>query len=506
MYLTQSLHRALIHTPDAPATICGDRVRTIADQADRVARLAGALRTCGVADGERVAILALNSDRYLELLLAVPWADGVLNPVNIRWSPGEIGYALRDSDSRVLVVDDAFAPMAAALLREHAGLRAVIHAGDGPAPEGALGYEDLLASVDPVADCRRGGDALAAIFYTGGTTGHPKGVALTHANLLTSVLGSLATCAAAARPGGRLLHAAPMFHMADLHAGLTQSIVGGTHVVVPRFDPVAVMAAIERDRVTNVLLVPTMIQALVDHPDRESYDLTSLTTVVYGASPITEALLRRAMDALPGTDLIQVYGMTELGLITLLDGEDHRRGDRLGSAGRAGAHAEVRIVDRDGQEVPQWQVGEVAVRGGHVMSGYWGRPDETAAALRDGWLHTGDGAYMDGEGYVFIVDRIKDMIITGGENVYSVEVEDALGRHPAVAACAVIAVPDERWGERVHAVVVPAPGAAVSPDELRAHARGLIAGYKVPRTVEIVDSLPLSAAGKVLKRELRARA
>jgi len=230
-----------------------------------------------------------------------------------------------------------------------------------------------------------------------------------------------------------------------------------------------------------------------------------METILYGASPITEAVLGRAMEALPHADFVQAYGMTELGLITLLDGEDHRRGHRLGSAGRAVAHAEVRIVDGDGEEVPRGTVGEVAARGGHVMSGYWGKPDETAAAVRDGWLHTGDGAYMDDEGYVFIVDRIKDMIITGGENVYSVEVEDALGRHPALATCAVIGVPDDTWGERVHAIVVLSPGAEATPGELCDHARGLIAGYKVPRSVEFVEMLPLSGAGKVLKRELRTR-
>jgi acyl-CoA synthetase (AMP-forming)/AMP-acid ligase II len=505
LYLTQGLHRSLRQTPDEAATVFGDRVRSFAEQADRVARLAGGLRSLGVSDGERVAILALNSDRYAELLLGIPWADGIFNPVNVRWTPDEIAYSLRDSDSSILVVDDTFSPMVPALRDGHPGLDTVIHAGDGPVPDDTHGYADLVATAGPIADARRGGDAVAGVLYTGGTTGRSKGVTLTHANLLTSVLGGLAS-GPLARPGGRLLLAAPMFHRAGLEAWLAQATAGGTHVIVPKFDPVEVTTAIRQHRVTTALLVPTMLQALVDHPGCDAHDLRSVTDVLYAASPITEALLRRAMKALPDAAFAQAYGMTELGLITILTGEDHRRGDRLRSAGRAGANAEVRIVDAAGDEVPPGTVGEVAVRGGHVMAGYWGRPDETAATIRDGWLHTGDGAYMDDEGYVFIVDRLKDMIITGGENVYSVEVEDALGRHPAVAACAVIGVPDDTWGERVHAVAVLKPGAEVTPVQLRDHTRTLVAGYKAPRSVEIVDSLPLSGAGKVLKRELRTRA
>ncbi|MGH9209143.1 MAG: acyl-CoA synthetase [Acidimicrobiales bacterium] len=504
MYLTQGLHRSLRHTPQQAATIFGDRVRSYVDHADRVARLAGGLRTLGVSDGERVAILSLNSDRYAELLVAVPWADGVLNPVNIRWSPEEIVYSLSDSETSVLVVDDTFAPMVRRLAEGHPGLTSVVHAGDGPAPDGAVAYEELVAGSAPIPDARRGGDDLAGVFYTGGTTGFPKGVLLSHTNLLTSALGGQATSSIVA-PGGRLLHVAPMFHLADIAAWIGQSMVGGTHVVVPAFDAVAVLAAIDQHRVTNTVVVPTMIQMLVDHPDRDAYDLSSLRSVTYGASPITEALLQRAMKAFPQADFVQAYGMTELGPIaTVLTPDDHRSGHRLGSAGRAAAHAEVRIVDGAGNEVPRGTVGEIAVRGGHVMAGYRGKPEETAEALRDGWMHTGDGAYMDDEGYVFVVDRLKDMIVSGGENVYSVEVENALGRHPAVAACAVIGVPDTTWGERVHAVVVLRPGADATLDELRDHTQGLIGSYKAPRSVEFADGLPVSGAGKVLKRELRA--
>jgi acyl-CoA synthetase (AMP-forming)/AMP-acid ligase II len=504
VYLTQGLHRAVQQTPDAAMTIFGGRTRTFRETAERVARLAGALRGLGVAGGDRVAMLGLNSDRYNEYLLAVPWANAVLNPVNIRWSPGEVVYALEDSQTAVLFVDDAFAPMLPALQQGYAGLKTVIHCGAGPTPEGALGCEQLIADAEPIEDTRRGGDEIAGLFYTGGTTGFPKGVMLSHANLITSALGAVATGYVLAA-GARLLHAAPMFHLADLGAWIGQLMRGGTHVIIPIFEPVAVMTAIETHQVTDALLVPIMIQTLVDHPALAEHDLCSLRAVGYGASPIPQAVLDRAMTALPTAAFTQAYGMTELAPVaTMLSPGDHHEG-RLLSAGRAAPHAEVRVVDAADREVPRGTVGEVVVRGGHVMLGYWNKPEETAAALRDGWMHTGDGAYMDDEGYIYIVDRLKDMIVSGGENVYSTEVENAIAKHPAVAACAVIGVPDDHWGERVHAVVVLKAGAQASEQELSDHVKALIAAYKAPRSVEFVDALPVSGAGKVLKRELRKK-
>jgi acyl-CoA synthetase (AMP-forming)/AMP-acid ligase II len=502
VYLTQSLHRAAQKGPAEVLTIFGERRRTAGEMLERVARLAGALRGLGVQAGDRVAILALNSDRYLEYLYAVPWADAVVNPVNIRWSPPEIVYSFADSGTTVLFVDDAFAPMLPALRAVHPGLRTVIHCGDGPTPEGTLAYEELVATHDPVEDVRRSGDALAGLFYTGGTTGFPKGVMLSHTNMITSFVGTTLT-GGIARPGTRFLHAAPMFHIAGLHGLYGTAIAGGTHVILPMFDPVKVMTAIEEHAVTATLLVPAMIQVLVDHPDLGAHDLSSLQSMTYGASPIPQAVLERAMKALPGTDFVQGYGMTEVGVISILDAEGHRNPGLLRSAGSAASHAEARVVDSEGREVPRGVVGEVTVRGANVMLGYWEKPVETKAALRDGWMHTGDGGFMDDGGNIYIVDRIKDMIVTGGENVYSVEVENAVARHPAVAACAVIGIPDAEWGEAVHAVVVLKPGAEASGDEIREHAKQLIAGYKAPRSVEFVASLPISGAGKVLKRELR---
>lgn len=503
MYLTQGLHRAVQRTPDAPATVFGERMRTWREQADRVARLAAALRGLGVRDGERVGILALNSDRYAELLLAVPWAGGVFTPLNIRWNPAEVTYALKDSGTTVLCVDEAAADRVPAVTAGYPGLKALIFLGDGPPPEGMSGYENLLEEGHPVPDARHGGDALAGIFYTSGTTGLPKGAMVSHANLLTMALGQQATVPAA-DPGGPGLLALPMFHIGAFTLWLPQLVVGGAQVIMPSFEPLAVLETIARHRVITVLLVPTMLKMVVDHPSLTRFDLSSVRTLLYGASPVDQALLERAMRAFPQAAFVQLYGMTEAaGTTAMLGPDEHRAGQHLRAAGRPAAHAEVRITGDGNGELPRGAVGEITCRGGHVISGYWNRPQETAEALHGGWLHTGDAGYMDDDGYLYVVDRVKDMIVTGGENVYSAEVENAISSHPAVASCAVIAIPDPVWGERVHAMVMLRPGRTASAEEIREHCKTLIAGYKAPRSCEFVDSLPLSAAGKVLKRELR---
>ncbi|MFI1918046.1 long-chain-fatty-acid--CoA ligase [Nocardia sp. NPDC020380] len=503
MYLTQSLHRNLQQQPDRPLTIFGARVRTIAESADRIARLGGALAALGVRRGDRVGMLGLNSDRYFEYLYAVPWVGAAVNPVNIRWSPVEIAYSLQESDTRVLLVDDAFAPMIPALRAQFPELATVIFCGDGAQPADTLSYEELVAGHEPIGDTRTGGSELAGVFYTGGTTGYPKGVMLSHDNLIVSALGSVAAGDFVTRLG-TVLHAAPMFHLADAAMWVAANLSGSTHAIVPVFTPAGVADAISAHRVTNLLLVPTMIQMLVDDPATLDHDLDSVETITYGASPISEALLLRARKVFPRARFTQAYGMTEVAPVaTLLQPDDHDDPVLRRSAGRAVPHAEVRIVDPGDRELPRGEIGEVVVRGDNVMLGYWNRPEDTAAAVRDGWMHTGDGGYMDERGYVFIVDRIKDMIITGGENVYSAEVENALSSHPAVALCAVIGVPDAEWGERVHAVVVLHPGEQAAEAELREHCKTLIAGYKAPRSVEFVPELPMSGAGKILKRELR---
>ncbi|HEY5854308.1 MAG TPA: long-chain fatty acid--CoA ligase [Aldersonia sp.] len=504
MFLTQSLHRSVQQRPDAIYSIFGSRALTNTEVMDRVSRLAGGLRTLGVGKDDRVALLSLNSDKYLQMLLAVPWADAVLVPVNIRWSVKEIAYSLVDSGAEVLFIDDAFLPMLPALREECPALGEVVYCGEADAPAGTVSLDELATKSEPVADAFRGDDALAGIFYTGGTTGFPKGVMLSHRNLLVAAFGSIAS--GSVRVGGQILAAAPLFHLAALWQWVGTSLTGGTHVVVGTFDPVAVMSTIVKHQINNMLLVPTMIQMLVDHPEIEQHDLSCLEQLVYGASPISPALLDRARTALPGTKFVQGYGMTETAaIISLLSDADHTDPTLIRSAGRVTPQALVKIVDETGDEVPVRTVGEIVVRGEHIMMGYWNKPEETAAALRDGWLYTGDGGYLDERGYIFIADRIKDMIITGGENVYSTEVESAVASHPAVAQVAVIGIPDADWGERVHAVVSLAPGATLTIDELRDHCRSQIAGYKCPRSLDVVTEFPISGAGKILKRELRAR-
>ncbi len=507
MYLTQALHRAVQQHPDRIASIFGTRQRSFAEFADRAARLAGALQRLGMKPGDRVAMLAMNSDRYLEYQMAVPWAGGVLNPCNVRWSVAEIAYSLNDSGSSILIVDDNFLPLIAQLRTDTPVLREVIHCGDGAAPSGTHSYEGLIAAASPVPDAVRRGDDLAGIFYTGGTTGFPKGVMLSHTNMMSSGLAMRAD--GLAQPDGVYLHAAPMFHLADMGVAMPHWIEGNTHAIVAAFNPETVLDVMARDRVTHVLLVPTMVQMLVDHPAmQQPRDLSALHTIAYGASPMSEAVVDRAMKALPGVGFIQAYGMTELSPLATLNPAwyhtaEGRKAGKMRSAGRASHCTEVKIVDAEGHEVPRGTVGEVIVRGPNVMQGYWNKAEQTAAALKNGWMHTGDGAYMDDDGFIFIADRLKDMIISGGENIYSAEVENALAQHPAVAACAVIGIPNDQWGESVHAVVVLKPDVKPEASELIDHCKALIAGYKCPRSVEFVAALPLSGAGKVLKTTLR---
>ena len=507
MYLTQSLRRATQQSPHATASIYRERKRSFAQLSERVSRFAGALHALGVQAGDRVGILSLNSDWYLEYYMACYWAGAAVNPINIRWSATEIAYSLDDCQTHVLLVDDTFLPLIPEIKKLSSALKTLIHLGDGAAPQDMLSYEALVAKAAPVEDAMRSGNDLAGVFYTGGTTGSPKGVMLSHGNLYTNSI--LGVAEGTVRRGSIGLHAAPMFHLADGAFMNALFAAGCCHVMLPRFDPVGVLQAIAAHGITDMLLVPTMIQMLVDHPDIHQYDLSSLQQMLYGASPISEGLLDRAMKAIPHAGFIQAYGMTELSPVaTILKPEMHREKGRAKgwhrSAGRATVCTEVRIVDPEGNELPRGEVGEVVVRGPGVMLGYWNKPSETAAAIRDGWMHTGDGGRLDEDGYVFIVDRLKDMIVTRCESVYSVDVESVITTHPAVASCAVIGIPSEQWGELVHTFIVRKPGAVLEAEELIAFCKERIGSYKCPRGVSFIDAMPLSGAGKILKTVLRA--
>jgi long-chain acyl-CoA synthetase len=510
--ITQTLHRAVSRKPSGIATICGARRHSFTQLRDRVSRLAGALRGLGVRHGDRVGILSLNSDRYIEYYMAVPWAGAVVNPVNTHWDADDIAYTLDDCDTKILLIDDAFLPILPDLLRRSTALRTLIYIGDEALPDviGMLSYEALIAAATPIPDARRSGSDIAGIFYTGGTTGFPKGVTLSHDALCQNSL--LAVAEGMARAGSIGLHAAPLFRIAAITMMGFLWTVGGTHVTLPSFSPLPVLEAIEREQINTTALVPIMIQMLVDHPDAKTFDLSSLETLIYGASPINEPLVERAVALLPQTDFIQIYGMTELApIINILPGtfttpEGRKRG-KIRSVGQPSLGIDVCIIDADGREVAVGEVGEVIVRSPGVMLGYWNKKEETAQALRrpgrEGWMHTGDAGRIDEDGFLFLVDRKQDIIICGGENIYSVDIEQAVAKHAAVAACAVIGVPDAVLGERAHAVIVLKPGASACEDDILTHCKTVLKDTKCPTSVAFVTALPLSGAGKVLKSKLR---
>jgi acyl-CoA synthetase (AMP-forming)/AMP-acid ligase II len=499
MYLTQALHRSLQRAPGKVALrhlgTDGERAYTFERFVSEVGRQAAALHARGVRMGDRVVMLSPNNDALVVQLFACWWLGAVACPLNVRWSVAELRHALADCGARLLLADAAHARAASEL----ADLVTVL-------PAEAL--EAHARELAPIDDTRTGGDALAAILYTGGTTGRAKGVMLSHANFWSA---SMTRGAELNNPPESItLLVAPLFHVAGLGRLIGQSIVGGGCVTMAQFRPAAVIDAIERHGITDIIVVPSMLQSLLDEPSFAPERVKSLDRIAFGAAPMPPDLLDRALAAWPHAEFFQAYGLTETAGAVCINLPVHhtaeaRASGRLASVGRAGLGAEIRIVDDQGHEVPRGTVGEIAVRGPMVTRGYWGQPETTAQALRDGWLHTGDGGRMDGEGYLFIADRLKDMIISGGENVYPAEVEAVLRGHPSVADAAVIGVPDRRWGETVHAVVVPRAEAGDALREaLIAWCRERLAGYKCPRSLAFAETLPLSAAGKVLKTQLRA--
>lgn len=473
---------------------------------EQVRRSAQKLATAGVRPGDRVAVLMLNSPAYFDLYFPIPLAGALIVPLNTRWHIAEIVQTLNDSGSESLFIDERFAPCARELRQALPQLKRIFFYASATCPEGLTDFASLQPGGFTFGEPLE--DDLVGLFYTSGTTGGPKGAMLSHRNLYSNAVHALlppaflpAHCC--------FLHAAPMFHLADVGAILALTLTGATHSFLPAFDPEATLQAIERYRITNIILVPAMINMVVNHPAIDHYDLSSLERVAYGASPMPLPLLRLAKEKLR-CNFAQGYGMTEVSpLLTTLAPEYHdfEHADRpftpIKSAGKPVMGVEVRVVDNEDRDVPVGEVGEIIARGPNVMKGYWNRPEISAEVLRGGWMHTGDMGAFDEDGFVYIFDRKKDMIKTGSENVYSPEVESTLCAHPAVLEAAVIGVPDQKWGETIRAVVALRSGADVTASQLIAWCRGRMSAFKCPTSIIFTESLPKGGTGKVQKTVLR---
>ncbi len=477
------------------AVIDRDRPVIFAELYDRCARLAAGLRVLGAHAGDRVAVLAANGHRYVEAFFGIPAFELVVVPLNTRLAEPELEAILMDSGARILLTDRDPGGLAAHVER-------VVFIPDD--------YEALLSGSGDAPPPSRDEDAIAALFYTGGTTGRPKGVMTTHRNLIANAFHKVVACSLTG--DDRFLAIAAMFHVAGVAPLVGLVWLGATTVTLPSFEPENCLDAMTEHHITVIMPVPTMLSALVESQRRRPRDVSSLRMLGHAGSSIANAVIEAAHETFPSAELAQFYGATETAsIVTCLRNEETVIGTPLlGSCGRAVPGVSVKIVRPDGTECDPGEVGEILVRGSNVTVGYWNDPAAGAEAIADGWYHTGDLGLMRDDGYVFVVDRKKDMIISGGENVYSIEVEDVLNRHPAVVEAAVFGVSDPTWGEAVHAIVVVREDGEVAHDELaaelRSHCRSFIAGYKVPKRIYVqVTPLPKSGPGKILKRALRER-
>lgn len=480
-------------TPHRTALIHGDTTLTYAGLYERTTRLAHALRDSGVRRGDRIAYLGPNHPSYLETLFAAGTLGAVFVPLNTRLAAPELAYQLTDSGAKALVYGPTFAGLVAGL-PGNSDVRTYVEVG--------AEYDQLLGSAsDEAIDEPVTADDTCIIMYTSGTTGRPKGAMLTHGNLTWNAVNVLVDQDLIADE--RALVSAPLFHTAGLNM-LTLPVLlkGGTCVLVEAFDPAATFDLIERHRITFMFGVPTMFEHVARHPRWADADLSSLRMLSCGGSPVPTPLIAAYQER--GLTFLQGYGMTEASPGVLFLDAEHAV-TKAGSAGVPHFFSDVRVVRPDLAPAETGETGEVVVRGPHVMPGYWGLPDETAAVFHDGWFRSGDAARIDEDGYVTIVDRIKDMIISGGENIYPAEIEDQLLAHPDIVECAVIGVPDEKWGEVPRAVVVPREDVALDPDEVLASLAGRLAKYKIPKSVVLADELPRTASGKLLKSRVRKR-
>jgi long-chain acyl-CoA synthetase len=493
------------------AAVRGERValtfqgrETTYGQLDRRAsRVANGLLASCPTPQTRVALLDKNSDQFYEVLLGAAKARLVTVPVNWRLAPAEIAYILNDAMAEVLFVGEEYFPIVEQLRPELRTVTQVIAlSGRHPEWEGYVRWRDRQDGTDP--HLVTPGNDVALQLYTSGTTGHPKGAQLTHENLFAALPAAREWYPCTSEDVS--LMCLPQFHVGGSFIGLIALYAGGRDVIVRQVDPVEILRLIPDEGVTKAFFVPAHLLFLLQTPGCRDVDFSSLQLIGYGGSPIPLDLLRDAIATFK-CRFGQGYGLTETtAALTTLPPEDHdpAGGPRMRSCGKPISPVQLKIVDRNGVELPPGQVGEIVVRSGLVMKGYWNLPEATAGSIRDGWFHTGDAGYVDEDGYVYVHDRVKDLIISGGENIYPAEVESALFGHPAIADVGVIGVPDDRWGEAVKAIVVRKPGVEVSEAELIAYCRERIAHYKAPKSVDFAESLPRNPSGKILKRILRA--
>ena len=495
---------AVVHAatqPDKVAVSFEGRDLTYGSLDQRSDQVAGLLQQAGVKPGDRVAWLGRASEAWFEIFFGAAKARACFAPINTRLAVPEIGFILKDSGANVLFVSPEFFAAAEAVIADLDRPMRVI--GVGGQTEAFADFATALdAAQAPVLTAPEADDDVLQL-YTSGTTGLPKGVRLTNANYAAFLALRHQIEGFAYEADDTVLILMPMFHVAGTNISFAGLAAGGRLVLHAEFVPPKVLATIAEARINHAFLAPVMINVLLQTPGVETTDFSSMKTVSYGASPISEAVLTAATQRF-GCGFVQFYGMTEtVGAGTTLSPADHR-GELMRSCGRPWAGVEARIADEDGKALPVGEIGEIEIRGPIIMAGYWNRPEATAETIRpDGWLKTGDAGFMNAEGYFFVHDRVKDMIVSGGENVYPAEVENAILGCPGVADAAVIGVPDERWGEAVKAIVVRSPGATPDPADIIAYARTRIAGFKAPKSVEFIDALPRNPSGKVLRRELR---
>jgi acyl-CoA synthetase (AMP-forming)/AMP-acid ligase II len=514
MILIETLRKASKLFPQKPAIVCGRERWTYREFHERINRFSHCLRAFGVKKDDKVAILHPNCHYFLEAYYAIAQIGATSVPINIRLSAGEIEFILQDSESKILVSAPMFQKQVDPIREKITGIKKILWTGAGiPAREDRdLNFEKAIEQGDPNGppETPVTGEDIAQIYYTSGTTGRPKGVMLSHKNVTTHALGTIAEIHLTDQDVW--VHVAPLFHLADAWATWAITWVGGTHVLVREFDAKTVLETIERERVTLTNLIPTMLNLMVNYPEVGKYDYSSLRVLLSGGAPIAPEVVRKIVETFK-CDYIQTYGMTETSpYLTLSILKEHlkRLPDReqlqfKSKTGREFIGVELKVVNDRGEEIKkdEKEVGEVIVKGDIVTKGYWKLPEETGKSIREGWLYTGDMAVMDEEGYVTIVDRKKDMILTGGENVYSTEVENVLYMHPAILECAVVGVPDQKWGEAVKGIVVLKQGKTASEQEIIQFCKQRIAHYKAPKSIDFIEALPRTGSGKIQKKGLR---